>query len=139
MTAINEEWRVVPSNTELMASSFGRVVRLPHCINGRTYTSSPTYGCRTKASKTAKHTYMSRHYRGIGNIKIHRMVCEVFHGPATDEKPYVLHKDGNSENNHFTNLEWGTQKDNLNHPLFIEYCRSRTGDNSPVVKGRLRE
>lgn len=43
----------------------------------------------------------------------HRLVCEAFHGPAPDGKPNALHNDGDSRNNHFTNLRWGSQKDNI--------------------------
>lgn len=37
-------------------------------------------------------------------------------------------------NNTESNLEWGTQKQNLNAPGFIEYCKSRLGKNSPSAK-----
>lgn len=76
-------------------------------------------------------------YRGK-NYKVHRLVCEAFHGPAPFEKAVVMHLDDDATNNKPENLAWGTQKQNLNTPAFIAYCKSRTGENSPTVKGKAR-
>jgi hypothetical protein len=64
------------------------------------------------------------------------LVCEAFHGPPPEGKPVVIHKDEDAHNNTPENLKWGTQKENLNAPGFIEHCKSRTGENNPYVKGR---
>ena len=47
-----------------------------------------------------------------------------------------MHMDENSANNQYENLQWGTQKENLNAPGFIAYCHGRTGENSPSIKSR---
>jgi HNH endonuclease len=47
-----------------------------------------------------------------------------------------MHLDENAANNRASNLQWGTQKENLNADGFTAYCRSRTGDNNPLIKGR---
>jgi len=136
-----EIWKPVPSKPGIMASSLGRV-RLPESIvpmyNGgfRSYHPKPTYGVVTKSSKTARHEYMGMNNRKFGQMKIHRLVCEAFHGPAPFPKAVVIHKDEDGRNNAANNLKWGTQKENLNMPKFIEYCKSRTGVNSPVYKSR---
>lgn len=70
------------------------------------------------------------------SYKVARLVCEAFHGPATAGARYCLHRDENSRNNAADNLKWGTQKENLNMPGFLAYCRSRTGENSPTAKAR---
>lgn len=70
-------------------------------------------------------------------MKVHRLVCEAFHGPAPKGMEIVIHIDEDATNNKADNLKWGTQKENLNMPKFIEYCKSRTGENSPGTKGKL--
>jgi hypothetical protein len=50
-----------------------------------------------------------------------------------------MHLDENSRNNRPENLAWGTQKENLNAPQFLEYCKNRTGENSPIIKGKKKE
>ena len=49
-----------------------------------------------------------------------------------------MHLDENAANNRASNLRWGTQKENLNAPGFLDYCRTRTGENNLVVKGRRK-
>ena len=135
-----EQWKPVPSKDGLMASSFGRI-KLPSSIakmprgGFRKYETKPTYGTKCKASKTARHEFMSISTRKFGNMKIHRLVCEAFHGSPPFKNAVVIHIDENALNNRSENLKWGTQKENLNMPKFIEYCKSRTGDNSPATKG----
>lgn len=67
--------------------------------------------------------------------RVARLVCEAFNGPCHDG-PVCMHKDEDSRNNRPTNVRRGTQKENLNAPGFIDYCRGRAGDANPFVKGR---
>ena len=46
---------------------------------------------------------------------IHRLVAEAFVPGKTDTKNCVNHKDGNTHNNRFDNLEWVTYSDNTMH------------------------
>ncbi len=104
--------------------------------NLRWYEPNPTYGVKTRASKTARHVYMGIQNKFYGNMKVHRLVCEAFHGPAQDESHVVIHLDEDATNNRPENLKWGTMKENMNMPGYIAYCKSRTGENNPNVKGR---
>lgn len=98
----------------------------------RPYGGKPTFGVWNKADGRFivvihGHTY-----------KVARLVAEAFHGPAPSEDAVVMHLDENAANNRADNLHWGTQKENLNAPGFLNYCRSRTGDDSPITKGRRK-
>jgi len=101
----------------------------------RKYETKWIRGTKTKASKTARHEYYKVFYKGK-NYKIHRLICEAFHGPPPDDKPIVIHINENALDNRPCNLKWGTQKENLNMPSFIEYCKSRTGNDNPYIKGK---
>ena len=61
---------------------------------------------------------------------VHRLVAEAFI-PNTNSLPYVNHKDENPSNNMAVNLEWCTQKYNMNYGTVKE----RVGNAS---KGRKR-
>jgi hypothetical protein len=138
-----EKWLSVPSKPEIKVSSLGRVLlparkALMPRGNIRIYSTKPIFGVKTKASKTARHQYYGISSRFFGNMKVHRLVCEAFHGPAPFDRAVVIHIDENALNNRPENLRWGTQKENLNMPGFIAYCKSRTGNENPFVKGRKK-
>ncbi len=138
-----EIWKPVPSKHGLMASSWGRIVlpakeyQMPNGGVRKTHP-RPTYGTKTKSKKTARHEYMGVFSKSLGNMKVHRLVCEAFHGPMPFFKAVVIHLDEDATNNRPENLRWGTQKENLNMPGFIAYCKSRIGENSPIKKGMSR-
>lgn len=127
-----EEWRIVPSQPDLLASSHGRIMVAPYSIlHGirRSYSGNPRLGVWD-----GERYILSRH--GRKTLKVARLVCEAFHGSPPHEDSVCMHNDENSRNNTPENLSWGTQKENLNAPGFLKYCRGRTGENSPTSKSR---
>jgi hypothetical protein len=124
-----EIWKPVPSLSGVMASSEGRILLPPRYAplpNGgyRLYAPEPYAGVETRAHSRAAHSYRGAFNRFFGNIKVHQAVCEAFHGPKPFPSAVVIHKDEDAHNNRPENLKWGTQKENLNAPGFLDYCRS---------------
>jgi HNH endonuclease len=74
------------------------------------------------------HCYLGTYHRDFGNIRIHRAVCEAFHGAAPFDGAVVMHLNENSLDNRASNLAWGTQKENLNAPGFVTGCARRTSE-----------
>lgn len=85
--------------------------------------------------KGAAHQYRNLRHRGT-TYKVHQLLCEAFHGPAPTGLDYVLHRNEDALDNRPSNLFWGNQKQNLNAPGFLKYCRSRTGAHNPYRKGK---
>lgn len=134
---MGEIWRDVPSVPGILVSTEGRVMHIPYRApmpkgGMRPYGGQPHFGVWNKAD--------ARFVIVVGGqtYKVHRLVAEAFHGPPPFDGAVVMHEDENSANNRASNLRWGTQKQNLNAPGFLDYCRSRTGDDSPVVKARRK-
>lgn len=46
-------------------------------------------------------------------LSVHRLVLEAFGGAPPFDNAVCRHKDGNRDNNHISNLEWGTAKENV--------------------------
>lgn len=57
--------------------------------------------------------YMGVHITGIKSaVRVHRIVCETFHGQAKDGKVLVDHVDEYKDNNVASNLQWVTPSEN---------------------------
>ena len=132
--------RPVPSIDGAFANDLGQIklpeatARMPHG-KMRVYKTKWVNGQIRSARKGAAHKYYGIFYRKK-NYKIHRLVCEAFHG-APKAGQVVIHINEDGTDNRPSNLKWGTQKENLNAPGFIEYCKGRTGNDSPYVKGLI--
>ena len=92
-----EIWKPVKSYSGIQASSWGRIKLPPSSAfmpNGgiRKYTPRPTYGVKTKASAKARHMYFGVMSYKLGNLKVHRLVCEAFHGEAAPTRRQARNK-----------------------------------------------
>lgn len=105
-----EEWRpVVGWEGCYEVSSHGRVRSVPRLdsqgrlIKGR---------IRRLHKNTGGHRVVDLKIDGLRRtVQVHRLVAEAFI-PNSEAHPYVLHWDDDPENNHVTNLRWGTKSDN---------------------------
>lgn len=70
------------------------------------------YGKELKQYETKKE-YFTVSFKGKA-IGVHRLVALAFI-PNPEDKPQVNHIDGNKKNNHYTNLEWCTNRENQLH------------------------
>lgn len=67
---------------------------------------------------------------------VHRLVAICF-VENPNEYPVVNHKDGNKQNNHYSNLEWCTSKQNHEHAILNKLDKGIKGTNNP--KNKLSE
>lgn len=114
-------WLPHPLHTAYEVSDDGRIRSIDRVVkvHGSEYHAGsvwyePRKG-RELAQSLAKNGYMvavvSVDSRRI-NVRVHRMVCETFHGLPTDEKPDVRHLNGIKTDNRAENLRWGTRSEN---------------------------
>ena len=114
-------------------SNIGRVrslARIVECNDGRK---------RKIKDRTLKGSRNSGGYSGVTLhkdgctkfVNIHRIVAEAF-VPNPLEKEEVNHKDENPSNNHASNLEWVTHKENLNYGMRNE--RVAKANSKPVAQ-----
>jgi len=127
-----EVWRAIKSLPGLLASSHGRIMVSPRFASmpyggERQYGGEPTHG----QWDGTRYVYV---FKGK-TYKVSRIVCEAFNGPPPFSEAVCMHLDEDARNNTHSNLAWGTQKENLNAPRFIAYCKSRVGARNPYIKG----
>ena len=83
-------------------------VEISNMGRAKTYGLSATFGSNTGTG------YMSISVNHK-DYTIHRLVCEAFNGPPPSDKHVANHKNKNRKNNKAANLEWVTQKENMEH------------------------
>jgi len=120
-----EIWRVIPSPPDHLASTHGRIMKIPY-YGQMPHGGPKSYGGYPKIGSWDGARYIHA-IKGGGTYKVARLVCEAFHGPAPAENLVCMHLDENSRNNRPENLRWGTQKENLNAPGYAEKISRRGG------------
>jgi hypothetical protein len=132
---MTETWRPIPSLTEYLASSEGRLMRIPHLVrmpNGGT----AARGGIPILGQWDGTRYILRYRKRT--MKVHRLICEAFHGLSPFDGAVVMHLNEDASVNRASNLAWGTQQENMNAPGFLSYCSTRIGKDNPLVKGVRR-
>lgn len=71
--------------------------------------------------------------KGRKTMYVHRLVAELF-CDKPENATQVNHKDGDVLNNHYTNLEWVTSKQNIQHRFTSLNCQANKGDRNPANK-----
>ncbi len=71
-------------------------------------------------------------------VAVHRMVYMTYRGEI-DKDLQVNHIDGNKSNNHISNLELCTSKENIRHGWKIGLFKGRNGEDNPAVKLKLKD
>jgi hypothetical protein len=118
-----EEWRPVPGWGNLYhVSSSGQVV---------------SYHPRWRAPRMLKpkvdrYGYLVVHLRYCeykSYPTVHRLVALAFLGKPSKRRPHVNHKDGVKLNNHYTNLEYVSNQENMTHAAGLGLFR---GERNPA-------
>lgn len=68
----------------------------------------------------------------IKRMSVHRLVALTYLEAPTDKQVWVNHKDGNKSNNHYTNLEWTTISENIQHAHDTGLKVTKKGIESPL-------
>jgi hypothetical protein len=103
------EWRPIPGWPEYEVSEHGSL-RRAHDRNG----AGPGHALKPWRNKRTGYLQISL-WRGNQDFRttIHRIVELAFIGQAPSSKHVVAHNDVSRENNHWTNLRWATQRENM--------------------------
>lgn len=118
-----ESWRDISGyEGSYQVSNHGRVKSVSRTIEvSRNRVSHIRVYSESLMSPSIRNTYHNVNLSKDGqvdNFSIHRLVAKTFI-PNTENKPYVNHIDGDTHNNHVSNLEWVTQSENINHAIKI--------------------
>lgn len=127
----NEIWLPSKSLPHLYeVSSHGRLRSIPRTVNS-SYGKKRTIKGKIVGSKPNRNWYSIVNIytdNGPKGILVHRLIAEVFvDNPLC--LPYINHIDGIKNNNHPSNLEWCTHKENMQHAVETGLTRC----NKPVV------
>jgi len=121
------DWRVVPSFPDYEVSENGdlrRAVAARGSQIGKVL--------KPWVREDGYRMYIVRRAGKSFHKKAHQMVCEAFHGPQPFQLAEVCHNDGSRTNDHYSNLRWGTRKEN--HADKVAHGTSARGENQGAHK-----
>ena len=114
-----ENWRFIEENPDYMISDHGRVLS----FKGR----SKLILC-AKIMGTGYETVILPNKGVCIEYKIHRLVAKAFI-PNPEQLPQINHLDGNTMNNHVSNLEWCDAYTNMMHAIRTGLRRTGVGSH----------
>jgi len=131
-----EEWKDIEGYEGLyQVSNYGRVKSLQREIaykDGRKKTIQEKILHTFISNLGYYHVMLSKN--GVPKrYKVHRLVAKAFI-PNPNNLPIINHKDENPKNNFVENLEWCTQKYNVNYGTMIERCRKKLINRIDISK-----
>lgn len=118
-----EEWKNIDLfGNSYQVSNFGRIKSLPKKIRFVDQYGNENF--RLTNERIMKKTVCKNGYEYVGlkenkkikTLSVHRLVAFYFIENKKNLKE-VNHIDGNKTNNHFSNLEWVTKKQNISHAI----------------------
>lgn len=98
------------------------------------------YGRRKLVQDIDSHGYPSVRVTVEGRrkrIPVYRLIAATFLRERPSSKHEVRHLDGNKRNSHYTNLEWGTRKDNAQDRA-VHGRTSKGSRHSEAIKVGIR-
>ena len=121
---MKEIWKPIPNTKHLYeASSYGNIRSL-----------------RFGKCKLLKLSKNSRGYLSVGIFgkvyNVHRLILKTFNPMQNEDSLVVNHKDFDKTNNHLENLEWCTQKYNIQHAQDNGHHRAWT--DTDREKGKIK-
>lgn len=105
----NEEWKDILGYEGYMISNYGRVKHLAKRYN-------KYHIIKPSPNKNSNRYYVALYKDNkCKNIQVAHLVAHAFVNGYDNEHNTVNHKDGNVQNNHYSNLEWISQSENNKH------------------------
>ena len=98
-----------------LVSNLSRIKSVPDIVTMKDGKVRKRKSMVLKTHKRGRYISKSLFKEGVSKSHtIHRLVALAFI-PNPENKPHINHIDNNTYNNHVSNLEWVTQKENLKH------------------------
>lgn len=117
---MKEIWKIIPKHTSYSASNFGRIKsedkEMLHNVHGTLYVRKGRILTQQQGKFGYLRVGLSYPNKKVVMESVHRLVALAFLANPNNKRT-VNHIDGNKSNNHLSNLEWNTHKENVDHSI----------------------